>query len=53
MKTYVAEVDGEAVLVFRAVDEEAARNILSEENGGFQLVARDEQNHGSTSEASE
>jgi hypothetical protein len=40
MKTYVAEVDGEAILVFRAVDEEAARNILSEENGGFQLVAR-------------
>jgi hypothetical protein len=40
MKTYVAEVDGEAILVFRAVDEEAARNILYEENGGFQLVAR-------------
>ncbi len=40
MKTYVAEVDGEAILVFRAADDEAAQNILCEEDGGFQLVAR-------------
>jgi hypothetical protein len=40
MKTFVAEVNGEAILVFRAVDEEAARTILYEEDGGFQLVAR-------------
>jgi hypothetical protein len=40
MKTYVAEVDGQAILVFRAADDEAAQNILCEEDGGFQLVAR-------------
>jgi hypothetical protein len=40
MKTYVAEVDGEAILVFRALDDTAAGNILCEEDGGFQLVAR-------------
>jgi hypothetical protein len=28
MKTYVAEVDGEAILVFRAADDEAAQKIL-------------------------
>jgi hypothetical protein len=40
MKTYVAEIDGEAILAFRAADDEAARSIICDENGGFQVVAR-------------
>jgi hypothetical protein len=40
MKTYVAEVDGEAILVFRATNDQAAERLICEEDGGFQLVAR-------------
>jgi hypothetical protein len=40
MKTYVAEIAGEAILAFRAEDDEAARSIVCEEGGGFQLVVR-------------
>jgi hypothetical protein len=40
MKTYVAEIDGEAILAFRAADDEAAQSIICDENGGFQIVVR-------------
>jgi hypothetical protein len=40
MRTYVAEIDGEAILAFRAENDEAARRIVSEEESGFQLVVR-------------
>jgi hypothetical protein len=38
MKTYVAEIDGEAILAFRAQDDENARHIKSEKDSGFQIV---------------
>jgi hypothetical protein len=40
MKTYVAVVDGEAILAFRAEDDDAAERIICEEDGGFQIVLR-------------
>ena len=40
MRTYVAEVDGEAVLAFRAENDKAAQGIICENDSGFQLVAR-------------
>jgi hypothetical protein len=40
VNTYVAEVGGEAILVFRAEGDEAAQRIICEEDGGFQLVVR-------------
>jgi hypothetical protein len=40
VNTYVAEIGGEAILVFRAEDDEAAQRIICEEDGGFQLVVR-------------
>jgi hypothetical protein len=40
MRTYIAEIDGEAILAFRAEDDEAARRIVCDEDGGFQLVVR-------------
>jgi hypothetical protein len=38
VNTYVAEIDGEAILVFRAEDDDAARRIISEKDGGFQIA---------------
>jgi hypothetical protein len=40
MKTPVAEVDGEAILAFRAQNDDAAERIIGEEDGGFQIVVR-------------
>jgi hypothetical protein len=40
MRTYVAEVDGEAILAFRAEDDDAAERIICEEDGGLQIVVR-------------
>jgi hypothetical protein len=40
MKTYVAEIDGEAILAFRAENDDVAERITCEEDGGFQLVVR-------------
>jgi hypothetical protein len=40
MKTYVAEIDGEAILAFRAEDDEAAGHVIGEEESGFQVVIR-------------
>jgi hypothetical protein len=40
MQTYVAEINGEAILAFRAEDDEAARRIVCEEGSGFQVVVR-------------
>jgi hypothetical protein len=37
MKTYVVEINGEAVVAFRAEDDGAALGIVNEENGGLQL----------------
>jgi hypothetical protein len=37
MKTFVAEINGEAVIAFRAEDHEEAVAIVNEENGGLQL----------------
>ncbi len=37
MKTYVAEINGEAVMAFRAEDDDAALGIVKEENGGLRL----------------
>jgi hypothetical protein len=37
MKTYVAEINGEAIMAFRAEDDDAAFGIVNEENGGLQL----------------
>jgi hypothetical protein len=38
MKTYVAEIDGEAILAFRAEDDDAAERIIGEEEGGLHIV---------------
>jgi hypothetical protein len=40
MKTYVAEVDGEAILPFRAADDVAAQRMICEQNSGFQVMVR-------------
>ena len=40
MKTYVAEINGEPILAFRAEDDEAAERIIHEQDGGFQIVVR-------------
>jgi hypothetical protein len=40
MKTYVAEVDGEAILAFRAENDDAADRIIRDEESGFQVVVR-------------
>jgi hypothetical protein len=37
MKTYVAEINGEAVMAFRAEDDDDAYCQVNEENGGVQL----------------
>jgi hypothetical protein len=37
MKTYVAEINGEAIMAFRAEDDVSALAFVNEENGGFQL----------------
>jgi hypothetical protein len=40
MKTYVAEINGEAILAFRAENDDAAQRIICDENGGFRMVVR-------------
>jgi hypothetical protein len=37
MKTYVAEINGEAILAFRAEDDHDAHQIVNEEDGGVQV----------------
>jgi hypothetical protein len=37
MKTYIVEINDEAVLAFRAEDDDAAFGLVNEENGGLQL----------------
>jgi hypothetical protein len=37
MRTYVAEIDGEAIMAFRAEGDDEAYDIVNEENGGLQL----------------
>jgi hypothetical protein len=37
MKTYVAEIGGQAIIAFRAEDDDEAFDIVNEENGGLQL----------------
>jgi hypothetical protein len=37
METYVAEIDGQAIIAFRAEDDDEAYDIVNEENGGIQL----------------
>jgi hypothetical protein len=36
MKTYVAEINGEAIIAFRAEDDDDAYAIVNEEDGGLQ-----------------
>ncbi len=36
MKTYVAEINGEAVMAFRAVDDDDARDMAGDEDGDLQ-----------------
>jgi hypothetical protein len=36
MKTYVAEINGEAVMAFRAMDDDDANDIVSDEDGELQ-----------------
>jgi len=36
MKTYVAEINGEAVMAFRAMDDDDARDMASDEDGDLQ-----------------
>jgi hypothetical protein len=36
MKTYVAEINGEAVMAFRAMDDDDARDLASDEDGDLQ-----------------
>jgi hypothetical protein len=40
MKSYVAEIDGEAILIFRAKNDDHARRIICDEDSGFQTVVR-------------
>jgi hypothetical protein len=37
MKTYVVEINGEAIVAFRAEDDDAAFRIVNEKDGGLQL----------------
>jgi hypothetical protein len=37
MKTYVAEINGEAVMAFRAVDDDDAHDMVEDEDGDLQL----------------
>jgi hypothetical protein len=37
MKTYVAEINGEAVMAFRAIDDDDAHDLASDEDGDLQL----------------
>jgi hypothetical protein len=37
MKTYVAEINGEAVMAFRAMDDDDAYGIANKDEGGLQL----------------
>jgi hypothetical protein len=37
METYVAEINGEAVMAFRAEDDDHAYDIVNEKDGGLQL----------------
>jgi hypothetical protein len=41
MKTYVAEINGEAVMAFRAEDGDPALGIVNEEGGGLRLGLHD------------
>jgi hypothetical protein len=41
MKTYVAEINGEAVVAFRASDEEDARAKINDEGGDLQQCLND------------
>jgi hypothetical protein len=41
MKTYVAEINGEAIMAFRAEDDVGALAFVNEENGDFQLGLHD------------
>jgi hypothetical protein len=36
MKTYVAEINGEAVMAFRALDDDDAHDLVSDEDGDLQ-----------------
>jgi hypothetical protein len=36
MKTYVAEINGEAVVAFRAMDDDDARDMVTDEDGDLQ-----------------
>jgi hypothetical protein len=36
MKTYVAEINGEAIVAFRAEDDDAALGLVNEKDGGLQ-----------------
>jgi hypothetical protein len=36
MKTYVAEINGEAVMAFRAMDDDDAHDLVSDEDGDLQ-----------------
>jgi hypothetical protein len=42
MKTYVAEINGEAVMAFRAVDDDDAHDIVSDEDGDVQQSLNEE-----------
>src|SRR5215813_14392155 len=37
MKTYVAEINGEAIMAFRAEDDDHTHEIVKEKDGGLQL----------------
>jgi hypothetical protein len=41
MKTYVAEINGEAVMAFRATDDDDARDMASDEDGDLQQSLND------------
>jgi hypothetical protein len=41
MKTYVAEINGEAVMAFRATDDDDARDLASDEDGDLQQSLND------------
>jgi hypothetical protein len=41
MKTYVAEINGEAVIAFRAMDDDDAHDLVSDEDGDVQQSLND------------
>jgi hypothetical protein len=41
MKTYVAEINGEAVVAFRAMDDDDAHDMVSDEDGDLQPSLND------------